>query len=95
MDAARGELSRWAKLEGKRRQMHELIRANDPVLLSYAESLMKDAGIHCFIADQGMSVLEGSLGMLSRRLLVDEEMADQARRILTDAGLGGELRERK
>ncbi|MBY5374882.1 DUF2007 domain-containing protein [Rhizobium leguminosarum] len=75
--------------------MHELIRANDPVLLSYAESLMKDARIHCFIADQGMSVLEGSLGMLSRRLLVDEEMADQARRILTDAGLGGELRERK
>ncbi|MGR9141320.1 putative signal transducing protein [Rhizobium leguminosarum] len=75
--------------------MHELIRANDPVLLSYAESLMKDAGIHCFIADQGMSVLEGSLGMLSRRLLVEEEMADQARRILTEAGLGGELRERK
>ncbi|MGO7036611.1 DUF2007 domain-containing protein, partial [Rhizobium ruizarguesonis] len=65
------------------------------VLLSYAESLMKDAGINCFIADQGMSVLEGSLGMLSRRLLVDEEMADQARRILIDAGLGGELRERK
>ncbi|MGO7719120.1 putative signal transducing protein, partial [Rhizobium johnstonii] len=51
--------------------MHELIRSNDPVLLSYAESLMKDAGIHCFISDQGMSVLEGSLGMLSRRLLVD------------------------
>ena len=75
--------------------MHELIRANDPVLLSFAESLMKDAGIHYFIADQGMSVLEGSLGMLPRRLLVDEEMADQARRILIDAGLGGELRERK
>ncbi|QWW68554.1 DUF2007 domain-containing protein [Rhizobium sp. WYJ-E13] len=75
--------------------MHELIRANDPVLLSFAESLMKDAGIACFIADQGMSVLEGSLGMLSRRLLVDEAMADQARRILTDAGLGAELRERK
>ncbi|MBB3656419.1 hypothetical protein FHX15_001632 [Rhizobium sp. BK650] len=75
--------------------MHELIRANDPVLLSFAESLMKDAGIACFIADQGMSVVEGSLGMLPRRLLVDEAMADQARRILTDAGLGGELRERK
>ncbi|MBB3313199.1 hypothetical protein FHT78_004987 [Rhizobium sp. BK196] len=75
--------------------MHELIRANDPVLLSFAESLMKDAGIPCLIADQGMSVLEGSLGMLPRRLLVDEAMADQARRILSDAGLGGELRERK
>ncbi|EJL57781.1 MULTISPECIES: DUF2007 domain-containing protein [unclassified Rhizobium] len=72
--------------------MHELIRANDPVLLSYAESLLKDAGIHCFIADQGMSVLEGSLDMLQRRLLVDDEEADRARRILADAGLGDELR---
>jgi hypothetical protein len=72
--------------------MHELIRANDPVLLSYAESLLKDAGIHCFIADQGMSILEGSLGMLPRRLLVNDDEADRARRILVDAGLGGELR---
>jgi hypothetical protein len=33
--------------------------------------------------------------MLPRRLLVDEDMADRARRILIDAGLGGELREKK
>ncbi len=72
--------------------MHELIRTNDPVLLSFAESLMKDAGIHCLVADQAMSVLEGSLGMLPRRFLVEEERADQARRILIDAGLGNELR---
>jgi hypothetical protein len=75
--------------------MHELIRANDPVLLSFAESLLKDAGIHCFVADQGMSILEGSLGMLPRRLLVDDERATQARRILTDAGLADELRAEK
>jgi hypothetical protein len=75
--------------------MHELIRANDPVLLSFAESLLKDAGIHCFVADQGMSILEGSLGMLPRRLLVDDERAVQARRILVDAGLADELRAEK
>ena len=75
--------------------MHELIRANDPVLLSFAQSLLKDAGIHCFIADQGMSILEGSLGMLPRRLLVDDDHATQARRILTDAGLADELRAEK
>ncbi|AYG65362.1 MULTISPECIES: DUF2007 domain-containing protein [unclassified Rhizobium] len=72
--------------------MHELIRTNDPVLLSFAESLMKDAGIHCLVADQAMSILEGSLGMLPRRFLVEEQRADQARRILIDAGLGDELR---
>mgnify|MGYP004721730797 CR=1 FL=1 len=75
--------------------MRELIRTNDAVLLSFAESLMKDAGIHCFIADQGMSILEGSLGMLPRRLLVEDDQADRARRILIDAGLGDELREQK
>ena len=72
--------------------MIELIRTNDAVLLSFAESLMKDAGIHCFIADEGMSILEGSLGMLPRRLLVEADREDDARKILSDAGLGAELR---
>ncbi|UNZ50757.1 DUF2007 domain-containing protein [Agrobacterium tumefaciens] len=72
--------------------MRELIRTNDAVLLSFAESLMKDASIHCLIADQAMSILEGSLGLLPRRFLVEEDRADQARRILIDAGLGDELR---
>ena len=72
--------------------MIEMIRTNDAVLLSFAESLMKYAGIHCLIADQGMSILEGSLGMLPRRLLVDADREDEARAILRDAGLGAELR---
>ncbi|EHS53608.1 Protein of unknown function DUF2007 [Rhizobium sp. PDO1-076] len=73
--------------------MHEIIRSNDIVLLSFAESLMRDAGISVMIADQQMSILEGSLGMLQRRLLVDSDEVDQARRILTDAGLAAELRD--
>ncbi len=73
--------------------MQELIRTNDVVLLSYAESLIRDAGIHCMIADQTMSILEGSLGLLPRRFLVEADRADEARQILSDAGLGGELRE--
>ncbi|GMB81327.1 DUF2007 domain-containing protein [Shinella zoogloeoides] len=72
--------------------MIELIRTNDAVLLSFAESLMKEAGIHCLIADEGMSILEGSLGMLPRRFLVEADREDEARRILSDAGLGAELR---
>jgi len=72
--------------------MIELIRTNDAVLLSFAESLMKEAGIHCLIADEGMSILEGSLGMLPRRFLVESDREDEARRILKDAGLAAELR---
>lgn len=75
--------------------MRELIRTNDAVLLSFSQSLMKDAGIQCLIADQGMSILEGSLGLLPRRFLVEEERGDEARRILTDAGLADELRDDK
>lgn len=75
--------------------MYELIRTNDAVVLSFSESLMKDAGIHCMIADQTMSILEGSLGLLPRRLLVEEDRADEARGILIDAGLADELREPK
>ncbi|MEA3535753.1 DUF2007 domain-containing protein [Rhizobium sp. CC-YZS058] len=72
--------------------MQELIRTNDAVTLSFAETLLREAGILCFIADQGMSILEGSLGLLPRRLMVEGDRADQARRILRDAGLEKELR---
>lgn len=73
--------------------MYEIIRTNDAVLLSFAESLLKDAGISCMIADQAMSILEGSLGMLPRRLLVAGDQAEEARKLLVDAGLADELRD--
>jgi hypothetical protein len=73
--------------------MKELIRTNDAVVLSFAESLMKDAGIGYFIADQGMSILEGSLGLLPRRFLVNEDDEEDARQLLIDAGLEAELRD--
>lgn len=72
--------------------MLELIRTNDAVVLSFAMSLLKDAGIAAMVADENMSILDGSIGMLPRRLLVDSDEADQARQLLTDAGLGKELR---
>ncbi len=72
--------------------MHDLIRTNDPVLISFVESLMRDAGIGCMVADSGMSILEGSVGIIPRRILVDPAEAGQARRIVIDAGLENELR---
>jgi hypothetical protein len=38
-----------------------------------------------------MSVVEGSLGVLPRRVLVDGEKADVARKLLEDAGVGAEI----
>jgi hypothetical protein len=73
--------------------MIELLRTNDPVLLSFVESLMRDAGIHFFVADQNMSIVEGSLGILPRRVMVEKDREAQARRILIDAGISHEMKE--
>jgi len=74
--------------------MIELIRTNDPVLISYVEALMRDAGIGCFVADQNMSIIEGSLGILPKRVMVDGDAAERARRILSDAGIGHEMKKK-
>jgi hypothetical protein len=72
--------------------MIELVRTNDAVIISFVESLMRDAGIACLVADQNMSVLDGSLGILPRRILVEAGRADEARKILADAGIANEIR---
>jgi hypothetical protein len=67
--------------------MREVLRSNDVVLISFAECLLRDAGIGCAVVDQHMSVLVGSGGLLPRRILVDPEMHARAERILAEAGL--------
>jgi hypothetical protein len=71
--------------------VRELVRTNDPVLVSAIEALLDGAGIEHLVADQNMSVLDGSIGILPRRILVPDDRIAQARRLLQDAGLGREL----
>jgi hypothetical protein len=71
--------------------MKELLRTNDAVLITAVEALLKGAGIECLVADRYMSVMEGSIGILPRRLMIDDDEADKARQILTEAGLGHAL----
>ena len=72
--------------------MKELIRTNDAVIISFVEALMRDAGIAHFVADQNMSLLDGSIGILPRRIMVDADEIDRARSILADAGIGNEIK---
>lgn len=71
----------------------ELLRTNDLVLISRIEAILFDVGIAIFVADQHMSAMEGSLGFLPRRLLVDAADAIRARAVLAEAGLAKELRD--
>jgi len=72
--------------------MRELVRTTDAVLISAIEALLNSARIKHLVVDQNMSVLEGSIGIFPRRILVDEDEINMARRLLEDAGLGHELR---
>jgi hypothetical protein len=74
------------------RELRELVRTNDIVLVSAIGALLDGANIHHLVLDQNMSVVEGSLGMLPRRILVHEDDNREARQILSDAGLAHELR---
>ena len=74
--------------------VRELIRTNDAVLISAVGALLDGAGIGHMVFDQNMSVLDGSIGILPRRIMVDADQADAARRILTDAGIANEIRQK-
>lgn len=67
--------------------MQPVIRSNDPVELSFAQSLLTDAGIPFILLDQHTSVLEGSIGAIPRRLCVADDDLEDARDLLRQAGL--------
>jgi hypothetical protein len=68
------------------RRMRELLRTNDPVLISWLQALLADAGIEAVVLDHHTSVVEGSIGAIPRRVMVLDEDHAAARRIVLDAG---------
>jgi hypothetical protein len=66
--------------------MKELIRTNNTVYLSFAQAVLKGEGIETLLFDAHMSVMDGSIGALPRRLMVvHDEQFERARRILAEA----------
>ncbi len=64
--------------------MKELLRTTDPTIIPYASALLQSEGIDAFPMDVHMSVLEGSLGILPRRLFVRQADFFRARIVMTD-----------
>lgn len=70
--------------------MIALIVTTNPATLSFAEAVLRDAEIECFVMDQNMSVLEPGI-MIPKRLMVLKDDVSDARAVLTDAGIENEL----
>ena len=64
--------------------MKELLRTTDPTIIAFATALLEGEGIDCFPMDVHMSVLEGSIGILPRRLMVADKDLFVARSIMAD-----------
>ena len=71
--------------------MREVLKTNNPVQLNYAEVILGDAGIECVVFDGHMSVLDGSMVILPRRLMVANEDHLRAIALLTEALGPGEI----
>jgi len=65
--------------------MVEILRSNDPVLISFVTALFSDSNIEAFVLDTHTSVLEGSIGAIPRRIMVIDDDANQALRLLREA----------
>ena len=67
--------------------MKELLRTTDPTVIAFATALLDGEGIATFVLDVHMSVLEGSIGILPRRMLVRDADLFLARAIIKDNGI--------
>ena len=67
--------------------MKELLSTNDITKFIYAETILNSNDIVSFTLDENISVLEGSIGILPRRLMVLEKDYEQASELLADFGL--------
>jgi len=63
----------------------ELLRSNDPVLLSWVEALLADSRIVTVLLDVHTSIIEGSISAIPRRMMVGDDDYSTARRLLADA----------
>ena len=67
--------------------MKELLSTNDITKFVYAETILNSNDIVSFALDVNISVLEGSIGILPRRLMVLATDYERALRLLKDFGL--------
>jgi len=53
--------------------MQTVLKTNDPVVLNFASRVLEEAGIESVIFDMHASIMDGSMAMVPRRLMVLDE----------------------
>ena len=71
--------------------MIEVMRTTNPVDISYIEALLKDAGIYVAIFDSNISIVEGSIGLFPKRVMISEDDSAAGRDLLRGSGLESAL----
>lgn len=64
--------------------MKELLRSTDLTVMAFASALLQGEDIDCFEMDVNMSVLEGGIGILPRRMMVREADYERALQVMRD-----------
>jgi len=72
--------------------MQEILRTNNPVLISWITAVLKEQGIEAFVLDAHTSILEGTASAIPRRVMVIDEDAEAARKAIEAAGGADELK---
>lgn len=71
--------------------MIAILKTVNPATLNFVRAVLKEADIPFFVLDENQSIIDGSIGVIPRRVMVIDEDAADAREALEDAGLGKEL----
>lgn len=67
--------------------MKLLLQTTDPTVIAFAQALLEGEDIASFVLDVHMSVFEGSLGILPRRVMVTDKDWFLARSVIRDNGI--------
>jgi hypothetical protein len=67
--------------------MKLLLQTTDPTVIAFAQALLQGEDIDSFVLDVHMSVFEGSIGILPRRLMVRERAWVEARSVIRANGI--------
>tara|TARA_Y100001960_G_C14553135_1_gene766803 strand:- start:186 stop:398 length:213 start_codon:yes stop_codon:yes gene_type:complete len=67
--------------------MKELLRTNDVTKIIFARAVLSDSGIPSFELDVNISIMEGSIGIFPRRLMVGNGDFTPAKRLMQEFGI--------